>query len=92
MISDHCLLYHSFKAKYDPLQEQAISKGIDPGAASLLFSSMGVGGFIGRVGMGLVCDTVTRRLGEDKVVYTIIIGNIINGLGETRHNHDIPTF
>lgn len=43
---------------------------------------MGVGSFIGRVGMGLICDTVTRRLGENKVVHTIIIGNIINGLGE----------
>ena len=43
---------------------------------------MGVGSFIGRVGMGLICDTVTRRLGEDQVVHTIIIGNIINGLGK----------
>ena len=43
---------------------------------------MGAGSFIGRVGMGLICDTVTRRLGENKVVHTIIIGNIINGLGE----------
>ena len=64
------------------VQDQAISKGIDPATASWLFSSMGVGSFIGRVGMGLICDTVTRRLGEDKVVYTIIVGNIVNGLGE----------
>ena len=65
-------------------QEQAISKGIDPRNASWLFSSMGVGSFIGRVGMGLICDSVTRQHGEDKVVFTIIIGNIINGLGEEK--------
>ena len=75
------------------LLEQAISKGIDPGTASWLISSMGVGSFIGRVGMGLICDTVTRRLGEDQVVHTIIIGNIINGLGKKQKfelNHHTP--
>ena len=63
-------------------QDQAISKGIDPATASWLFSSIGVGSFIGRVGMGLICNTVTRRLEEDKVVYSIIIGNIVKGFSE----------
>ena len=34
--------------------------------------------------MGLICDSVTRRHGEDKVVFTIIIGSIINGLGKEK--------
>ena len=63
------------------VQEQAISKGIAPGAASWLFSSMGLGNFAGRLSFGLVCDAVTARTGEHNVVFVIIAGSLVNGLG-----------
>ena len=62
-------------------QEQAIAKGIEPSKASLLLSSAGVGNLIGRITMGLVCDEVTKYFGKEKIVFTIVVGNIINGSG-----------
>ena len=62
-------------------QEQAIAKGIKPSKASLLLSSVGVGSLIGRISMGFVCDEVTNYFGKEKIVFTIVVGNIINGLG-----------
>ena len=67
-------------------QEQAIAKGIKPTKASLLLSSAGVGSLIGRVSMGFVCDKVTNNFGKEKIVFTIIVGNIINGSGNLRRN------
>lgn len=62
-------------------QEQAIAKGMKPSQASFLLSSAGVGSLIGRISMGFVCDKVTNNFGKEKIVYTIIVGNIINGSG-----------
>ena len=62
-------------------QEQAIAKGIEPSKASLLLSSVGIGSLIGRISMGFVCDEVKNYFGEEKIVFTIVVGNIINGLG-----------
>ena len=62
-------------------QEQAIAKGIEPSKASLLLSSVGIGSLIGRISMGFVCDEVTNYFGKEKIVFTIVGGNIINGLG-----------
>ena len=42
--------------------------------------------------MGLICDYVTRKHGKDKVVFTIIIGNIINGLGEKKFIRCVEPF
>ena len=53
--------------------------------SSLLLSSVGVGSLIGRVTMGLVCDQVMNHFGTEKIVFTIIIGNIVNGSG----NHSL---
>ena len=69
------------------MQEQAISKGIAPGAASWLFSSMGLGNFAGRLSFGLICDAVTARTGEHNVVFVIIAGSLVNGLGGWLHLH-----
>ena len=69
------------------MQEQAISKGIAPGAASWLFSSMGLGNFAGRLSFGLICDAVTARTGEHNVVFVIIAGSLVNGLGGWHQLH-----
>ena len=31
--------------------------------------------------MGFVCDKVTNYIGKEKIVLTIVVGNIINGSG-----------
>ena len=36
--------------------------------------------------MGFVCDKVTNNFGKEKIVFTIIVGNIINGSGNLRRN------
>ena len=73
--TEKCLLNNSSS------QEQAIAKGIEPSEASLLLSSAGTGNLIGRISMGFVCDEVTKYFGKEKIVFTIIVGNIINGSG-----------
>ena len=47
-----------------------------------MLSSAGVGSLIGRISMGFVCDKVTNNFGKEKIVFTIIAGNFINGSGK----------
>lgn len=42
---------------------------------------MGLGNFAGRLSFGLICDAVTARTGEHNVVFVIIAGSLVNGLG-----------
>ena len=48
---------------------------------------MGLGNFAGRLSFGLVCDAVTARTGEHNVVFVIIAGSLVNGLGGWHHLH-----
>lgn len=71
----HCLgAYTVFGFTLD----HAISFGFNPEVSSWLFSSMGVGNCLGRIVLGKVSDEVVQKWGHKKIVYVIIITNLMN--------------
>ena len=51
--------------------------------SSWLFSSMGVGNCLGRIVLGKVSDEVVQKWGHKKIVYVIIITNLMNASCES---------
>ena len=63
------------------MKENAISLGLDSKTSSWIFSCFGVGGFIGRIAGGHICDVVRAKFDDRKVVYVLIVGKLFASIG-----------
>ena len=63
------------------MKENAISLGLDSKTSSWIFSCFGVGGFIGRIAGGHICDVVRAKSDDRKVVYVLIVGKLFASIG-----------
>ena len=64
-------------------KENAISLGLDSKTSSWIFSGLGVGGFVGRIAGGHICDLVRSKLDDRKVIFVLIIGKIFASMGKS---------
>ena len=64
-------------------KENAISLGLDSTTSSWIFSGLGVGGFVGRIAGGHICDVVRSKLDDRKVIFVLIIGKIFASIGKS---------
>ena len=64
-------------------KENAISLGLDSATSSWIFSGLGVGGFIGRIAGGHICDVVRSKFDDRKVVFVLITGKIFASIGKS---------
>ena len=66
-----------------------MSFGFSPETSSWLFSSMGLASCLGRLIIGKVIDEVIRRWGTLKIIYVMIMMNLINGFGKKNQQNSI---
>ena len=62
-------------------KDHTISFGFSQETSSWLFSSMGLASCIGRLIVGKVIDEVIKRWGTLRIIYVMILMNLVNGLG-----------
>ena len=75
--------YYIYNLTNVVFKENAISLGLDSKTSSWIFSGLGVGGFVGRIAGGHICDLVRSKLDDRKVIFVLIIGKIFASMGKS---------